>query len=295
MGRRITVVALQEYAYQRVCTIEEVTEWVSEQNLPIEEGYINCDKLDPKLKALHNPDTALIQKKRERALGIANVISVIPFVRMVAVINSIAMGTAQAHSDIDLLILTQKKRMWIVRTLVPFYLRLRGLNKTKEHRTDRACLGMYATTDFGSYEALQLAPGKDIYLTYWAAVLTPLLDTGSHYRKWLVQQDWLFKALPNLKSRVTYKHPGRLFTRILRGFLEFFLIPFGGLLENICFRINLKRIYKFSENRRDDEDTSVIITGSMLKLHPYDKRPEMQRKFEKMLQTFTKALGSKHS
>jgi hypothetical protein len=292
IGRRISLDELLLFSYKRSCTLSEIQSWLKEHNIPIRKGFIYCDHLDSNIKNLLNPDSLLHQEKITIAKSVAGQISKIPFVRMVAIINSIPLSTATQKSDIDLFILTEKKRLWIVRSLVPTWLRLKKMLKTKDCRADKACLGMYASTELTSFEHLQLAPENDIYFTYWTALVMPILDNGSYYRKWLLQQKWLFEVLPNIKSNNTYNNSPRILTRIVRGFLEFIINPFGNIFEKFCFRINLRKIYKYPENYQNEDSTSVIITGSMLKLHPYDKRPEIQKKFEKTLATFKKAIES---
>ena len=53
----------------------------------------------------------------------------VPFVKMVAVCNSLAYDNATEQSDIDLFIVIEKGRMWIARFLITLILQFHGVRR----------------------------------------------------------------------------------------------------------------------------------------------------------------------
>ena len=55
--------------------------------------------------------------KFKRALGFSRIFSVIPYIKMIAVCNTLAYGNSSQAGDIDLFIIAQKNRLWLTRFL----------------------------------------------------------------------------------------------------------------------------------------------------------------------------------
>lgn len=67
----------------------------------------------------------------------------IPFVRGAALAGSQAMGQEKEASDIDLLIITDPKYMWLARTLVTAYFQILGKRRHGRKIQNRFCLNHY--------------------------------------------------------------------------------------------------------------------------------------------------------
>lgn len=67
----------------------------------------------------------------------------IPFVRGVAIGGSQALGQQKQASDIDLLIITDQKFMWLARTLASIYFQIFGVRRYKNNTQNRFCLNHY--------------------------------------------------------------------------------------------------------------------------------------------------------
>jgi len=193
-----------------------------------------------------------------------------PFVKNISIINSLSFGTSHKNSDIDILIIAKKNRLWTARAFVVFLLELIGQNKNKWQIAGKFCLGFAFDEKRLNLEKIQLQ--KYIYSPYWLANLTPVFDRRI-YKNLIIENQWLKQELPNWLP----KKVDRVSTKL--SIVEKFLNSrIGDRLENWLANIQIKRVWADPENIRGKKG-SVIASGSMLKMHPYDKRPEYQSKF----------------
>lgn len=267
----------------------------------------------------YNTPNRVHRFKLARAKEIARSLAWVPFVSLIAVINSVALGTAKKNSDIDFLIVTRKNRLWLVRTLVVPWLWFRKYKKNKITRTDRACLGFWVAEDALNFSSLQIAmpPTKqtdmppsserqardadilsiprDVYFLYWMAHITPILDRGG-YAQVLRANQWVNQALPYWTKGTPYQsgtvppkgnlHKAHVVAMLWHGFCD--------AVDWVLYYIHKFRLAQFPENQRLPSP-SVVITRSMLKLHPYDKRFALQKAFEKKLGRIVPGLRKKET
>lgn len=212
----------------------------------------------------------LIRERLQKVDWVVKILRLAPFVKNISVINSLSFGTSRQASDIDILLIAKKGRLWTARAFVILFLEILGQNKNKWYQANKFCLGF--AFDESRLDLAKIRLKKDIYLTYWLAYLVPVFDRGI-YQKFLQANPWVFEELPNWQAKATNreKSSGGILEKILSG-------KFGQSLEKFLARIQIDRIWKDPENRR--KGASVIADPSMLKLHPYDKRLEYQREWE---------------
>lgn len=202
-----------------------------------------------------------------------------PFVKNISVINSLSFGASNQNSDIDILLIAQKNRLWTARAITVMILEFLGQNKNKWYQANKFCLGFALTTEKLNLENLRLNPpaGGDIYFTYWLAMLTPVLDRKI-YKKFILENAWILKELPNWQEKnieSDLEKKSRL-EKILSG-------RFGGTLESFLSHLQIKKIWSEKENHR--LDASVVADFQMMKLHAYDRRSFYQKQWQEKLKT----------
>ena len=69
----------------------------------------------------------------------------IPGIKMIGIWNSISMNSATKNSDIDLLIVTDNNKMWLVRILVTLIFQILWVRKTSKKHSWRFCLSFFCT------------------------------------------------------------------------------------------------------------------------------------------------------
>jgi hypothetical protein len=227
----------------------------------------------------------LNKKKWKRALTVARYVEIVPFVRMVAVVNTVAINNGKTNSDIDLLVVTAPHHIWITRMAVTGIVALLGYRRHGTKIANRVCLSFYV-----SMAGLNLEPLKredsDPHFMFWAAQAVPLLDTGA-YEKYVEQNAWITKALPNAftwdwkKSLIA---PNNGFRNIRRTYEAFFNSPIGTLFEGWVRDQQMKRFNQNTHSKSREANTDVIISEDVLKFHEADRRLEYNQKFRDKLQ-----------
>lgn len=204
-------------------------------------------------------------------------LKIIPFLKTVAVINSLSFQTVNENSDIDIFLICAKNRLWTVRALTVAILELLGVNKQKNKIAGRFCLGFAIDEKRLDLSSIRLK--DDPYLTYWLANLEPVFDTGA-YKKFIQANSWLFDELPNWSvKKIVSKSNINFFQKILSG-------KFGDFLEKFLAKIQIKRVWQDPKSRR--RGGTVVADESMLKLHPYDKRQKYKSDLDKKMASLLK-------
>lgn len=239
------------------------------------EGHVNSRKVRSVIAANYF-------KKLRRFLPF---IRLIPFVKMVAVCNTLAIGCPTAKSDIDLFVVSKKNRIFLVRTLTTVLFHLLGVRRHDEKIAGRFCLSFFV-----SDEKLDLAhllkDKSDVYFMYWFRTLQPLYGKET-FQKFIRENDWASEYFSDsqgeAKSSVKlFWNNGGIY-RLSGAFWEFVLGGFiGDFFEGIFSRKHLKR---HALNMKSfTGDSSVIVNKYMLKYHNVDRREEYRQKFfEKLL------------
>jgi hypothetical protein len=208
----------------------------------------------------------------------------IPFIKLIAVCNNLAYFNANKDSDIDLFIITRKKRIWLARFALVILIAILGLRPPKSKAKDKLCLSFYITEDDLDISKVKAAP-DDIYLVYWLATLLPVYQREDFYNKLITNNNWLKKYLPNWQpNQIGYRYrvEDNKFNRFVYKSKEFVWGSFlGNPLEKLAKLTQLKKISQKKKDLAIHDDTRVIINDCMLKFHETDRRLEYLDKFEK--------------
>ncbi len=217
----------------------------------------------------------LAQKKIKIAVRAAHWLKYFVGVKMVAVVNSVVLGSVKKSSDIDLFIVTARNRIWLSRLVVTALVEMLGLRRHGDKITDRLCLSFYADEDRLEMENLLLP--VDPYFCYWLATLTPIYDDG-RYGPLLEKNRWLGRYLPNYfagavgdRYRVLDSWPARL-TKFLDGL--WFNSIIGRWCERGAKKMQLKKMSLNRESLAGRNDSRVVISDRILKFHESDRRQE---------------------
>ncbi len=220
-------------------------------------------------------------------------LAVLPFVRQISVINSLAMGTADSDSDIDFFVVTKPHRLYFVRSVIIVLFRLLGVYKTRQKIKDRFCFGFFVSRDNLNLESIMIKPAcaeasagrpHDPYFLFWLANLRPIVG-GQAY--WQMMQDnaWLNNHFPNFKpmKRLTTVRQASFLIRSTKAVLEILLWLPSLVVEPILRRIHVTHTFKLAEN--NTASSSTIANAKMLKLHGFDVRAEVAQAYQRVLQS----------
>jgi len=126
------------------------------------------------------------------------VLRLIPFIKMVAVTGNLAMRNANQEDDIDFLIITQRKRLWLSRFLAVVLLELLGKRRRPEEKEvkDKICLNMFLDEDHLEMSEKQ----QNLFSAHEILQLKSLYEKDKFYDKFLDQNRWVKKFLANWKK-----------------------------------------------------------------------------------------------
>lgn len=226
----------------------------------------------------------LAEGKMKRASEAVAWLRFIPGVKMAAVCNSLALGNVREESDIDLFIVTARRRIWLTRFSVTAAVHLLGLRRYGAKVRDKICLSFYVTEDDLDLEKVAL--DRDPYFYYWLAALIPLYDDGI-FKNLIARNAWLKKFLPNFipvlpgPDRRVADNPASIFLKRLYSAAVDPLL--GDVCERLARYLQLKKMEKNTGSLAKENDTRVIISDAMLKFHETDRREEFRRQWENKL------------
>lgn len=210
----------------------------------------------------------IAQKKYKRAVWITKFLRYVPGVRMIAVCNSLSYNLAKEASDIDLFVITKKKRIWTARffsLLLLDFFGLRPQGRDAFRRRDSLCLSFFVSEDALCLEGYQIC-SFDRYLRLWIQALKPLYEEGGLSERFFVANAWALPQtfvpfLPNYKRRVRGAW--------LKSTLEYAVTS---LDEKIYKYVQLKIMPTHLRLAAMSFDSCVIISDRLLKFHANDRR-----------------------
>jgi len=239
------------------------------------------------------PERLKKEKEAQRKLKIARkaaaVLKIIPWIEMVAISGTLAVGGAKEDDDIDIFILTQTGRLYLSRLFE--FLLLTLLGKRRRPRTtkvkDKICPNLYL-----DYEGLLVA--ENLCAAHDLVRLKPLWERNGAYRKLLEANLWYQNYFPNRQPR--HCDPpagGEAIPSVLphsNGILKQVqddkeqarddgvgtgLRIFGDWFESLARKLELRYL--------QSKKTSERISAHTLYFHPQDVYPKILKEFQKRI------------
>lgn len=113
------------------------------------------------------------QKKIVRNRIFFFIMQAIPFIEAAAITGSVSMGNAKEKSDIDILCIVQKGRIWTARILLLFLTELFGTRREQKNLLDKMCFNCFVTKN-------TLFPMRTIASAHMLARANPLFGNETH-------------------------------------------------------------------------------------------------------------------
>ncbi len=227
------------------------------------------------LREQHVVPTEQMLKKARRA---ARFISWLPFLKAIMVCNSVGSETATGESDIDVLIITEPKRIWLVRFFAHSILRLFGLRTYGNKTAGRMCLSFFVDADHLNMESLRVRP-DDIHFVYWLHQMIPLYDAGVFAVRFKEANIWTKAYVPHLyqtqglpttgTNQVWLGRVGKFFKYILE---KMWGSAYGMVIENEAKKVQWQSITPKIKELAKLQDNNVVLSDGILKFHEHDTR-----------------------
>lgn len=206
----------------------------------------------------------------------------VPFVRMVAVMNSLSLGTARETSDIDLLVVVEPGWLAVARDHLLARLELLGRRAHKLPKQGKVFPDIILSADRLELASWRLEP-LDMYLDYWLAHLEPVIDRNGTYASLIGANTWLAHTFPRWQQRQERLiNPDRQREQHREGW-EFWYRSLPGKAmsagQAVWYSTRMRRY-----RARIGEKGTVVASANQLRIHEPDKRPEHQRAFNERWQ-----------
>lgn len=199
-----------------------------------------------------------------------NYIKWIPWLKMIAIWNSLAMNNANSESDIDLYIVTTKNSMWLNRIIITFLFQIMWVRKNEQNHAGRFCLSFFSTIDWMDFWKWKIE--NDIYLYFWIVYMKPILDYDNTYENFLkINKEWLeideYKDIINRNKKfIQYKKNTKKIV-VLDKIIT--------ILDKITKKLLLPKTLNHFE--KIWKPYWVIINDELLKFHNNDIRQEIKK------------------
>ncbi|MEK7190063.1 MAG: hypothetical protein AAB666_03760 [Patescibacteria group bacterium] len=221
----------------------------------------------------------------------AQLISWVPFTRLVAVCNTLSFEAAEKWSDIDFFIVARPGMVWLVRFLTTATLTVFGLRRHGRRIANKICLSFFVSDDAMNLKKISLTPDvqghPDIYLIYWMANLIPLINREKTLEKFWQANNWAWNYLANFDWRESVVNSHEIKCNSLvdrtRRFLERCLGGRSGdNLEKFLKKIQLFKILRNKQSQYFANGTAVVVNDQMLKFHEEDRREFFRNKWREI-------------
>lgn len=171
-----------------------------------------------------------------------------PFVRTVAVCNSLSYGNVKETSDIDLFVVTANDRLATARFFMKFLTQIFGIRAHHEKIAGRFCLSFFVTEKASDLSLLALP--FDPHLAYFVRTMKPVIGAASVYL---------------------------YFQRTV----EFFLNIFGSKIEEKCSAWLSKR--EDIHHQKFAHSNGIVRNRDVFKFHENDPRQKIADQFRDLL------------
>jgi hypothetical protein len=232
-------------------------------------------------------------RKFKRALRVAKIYRLIPWIKMISVSNIIGAHNLKDESDIDFFIITAKGKIWLTRFFSAGLAKILGLRPSEGNSRDKICLNFYASEEAMNLEKFMLngrsdkeaefphgisaSEAQDIYFIYWLANLITIYEKGDMYKKFIQANGWLKNYLPNwqpvLSSDRRTVRSGE--NKAYKAMINLIFGHLEKILKNIQLKLMPKEITALA-----NKDSRVVINDNILKLHVKDRREEYRKNYE---------------
>jgi len=201
------------------------------------------------------------RRKYKSAHNFIRILKHLPFIKVIALANSIGPHNLRDGSDIDMFIISAPRRIWMTRFVLASMAKLLNRRPTSSNKRDKICLSFYITTNSLCLKNLML-PGGDPYFFYWLRSLVLLYNKDGVYEKFLVANDLVE---PQKYSEFSVQNLGHR-------------SPIINFIEIVLKKIQLI-IMSPALKQAMNNSTGVVVNDEVLKLYLRDNRQEYAEKY----------------
>ena len=235
--------------------IDGLSNLTKEKKISYKDGWYSIDKIDyEKLRArVKRTDKLLTHIKH-----IAKYLKQLPWIEMLAVTGSVAAFNANEESDIDILIVTKPKRLFLSRLFLVGVLKLIRVYWNTNKPAGTICPNILLTTDNLTWDSSK----QNLYTANEVSLLYPLFYRHTCYFDFLKSNSWVNNYLPNIQIAdvvtADTAHPST-----------------AGKVINILEALAMKAQTSYMKNKR----TTEVVSVNLIHFNTHDYSASILRKF----------------
>jgi len=262
----VTAYELWQYLDKKVslqdilCVLESRSEIESKNGLYFLAGRGEILKIR---QARHN----YYWRKYKIAQRFVGYFSFLPFIKVIALANSIGQFNLRDGSDIDFFIITSVRRIWLTRLFCAGIAKILNSRPTPKNKKDKICLSFYISEGNLNLDNLQIVDG-DPYFFFWLRSLVLLYNKDKVYEKFLVANRLSFsEVFGQLADNMPVTEQKIVAPSQMLNFFE----QEARKIQLIVMSPALKKAMNNS--------IGVVINDNIIKLYLQDKRLEYAEKY----------------
>lgn len=214
-------------------------------------------------------------RKWRKLVSVARYMRMCPFVRMIAVTGRLATKQAGSESDLDVLIVMERGRIWTGRLLLTVFLHMIGKRRWGRYTRDRVCLN-----HFFSESSLEVGL-KDLFSAREYTVITPIFgwETFCQFEQ---ENQWIREYLPQWEFSMTSPISCLKDTEFVRSVRDFWERLFRlNALERYARRLQQEKIAKNPKTHLPG--AHIVANDDALIFLPKPQGPKVFEKFMERL------------
>jgi len=257
-------------------------------------GLVAAKRIEIKNGLYFLPGRANLIKLREKRLKSAQLkwkkfqkltrwLALVPFLKLAAATGSLTAYNTRQDSDFDLLIVTQRGRLWITRTLVTALCGLLGARRHDQLTQDRICLNCFLTQD--NLEIKPEAKPRDFHSAQEYGRLTPILEIEAGvFQQFIQANSWLRQYLkyypwPNDPTAKRIE-PAWPINNLRRGFER---LLDGWVGERLEKRLGNWQRRRIKQKTKDEPTDQIYVSNQCLMFHPRSKSYQLMKDFRQKI------------
>lgn len=201
-----------------------------------------------------------------------------PFIRMIAVCNSLASEKVKKTSDIDLFIVTENNRLWTARFFMKLLTQIFGMRVHHEKIAGRFCLSFFVSKK--AMNLHQLAHKFDPHLADFVKIMTPIFGERI-YRDFLRENEaWTLPYFKRALEPRLHRIAPHGISRAFAWCAEKILGLFGESTEKFFYSLQMKK--DSVRQKQFPKSEGIFMSKDVFKFHERDPRREIAEQFASM-------------
>ena len=125
--------------------------------------------------------------------AILKLVKKIPWIVMIGVTGSVAAYNSTLDDDIDIFIITKKRRIWLTRVFVVLILKIVALYRTPENFAKKLCPNLFITEDVMAWPKTE----RNVYVAHEIMLLQPIYYKNNTYFDFISANKWALEYFPH--------------------------------------------------------------------------------------------------